>query len=144
MIDQEGLWSKKEEFWRNKQKGDFREKCFKRDFLTFFNKNIEMFSKNKSLIKTTSCSCWGSLQVQSNVLILVSSLAIVLAIFLKKRSSKKKSSLASMRTRALPSQLPVGLWQMIWAPRYLTIQLQVFVEAYDFKQVHMDVLLIPV
>ena len=40
-----------------------------------------------------------------------------------------------MRTRALPSQLPVGLWQMTWAPRYLMIPLQVPVEAYDFNQV---------
>ena len=34
--DHEGLWSKKEEFWRNKQNGDFRGKTFlKRDFLPF-------------------------------------------------------------------------------------------------------------
>ena len=77
----------------------------------------------------------GSLRVQSNVLILVSSLAIVLARFLKKSSSKKKSSLASMRTRALPSQLPVELWQMTWAPRCLMNPLQVPVEAYDFNHV---------
>ena len=34
--DHEGLWSKKEEFWRNKQNGDFPGKTFlKRDFLPF-------------------------------------------------------------------------------------------------------------
>ena len=35
--DHEGLWSKKEEFWRNKQNGDFLEKkmFLKRDFLPF-------------------------------------------------------------------------------------------------------------
>ena len=34
--DHEGLWSKKEEFWRNKQNGDFLGKPFcKRDFLPF-------------------------------------------------------------------------------------------------------------
>ena len=31
--DHEGLWSKKEEFWGNKQNGDFPGKCFKSDFL---------------------------------------------------------------------------------------------------------------
>ena len=34
--DQEGLWSEKEEFWGNKPNGDFQRKCFKRDFLSFF------------------------------------------------------------------------------------------------------------
>ena len=35
--DHEGSWSKKEEFWRNKQNGDFPGKTFlKRDFLFFF------------------------------------------------------------------------------------------------------------
>ena len=39
--DHEGLWSKKEEFWRNKQNGDFLGKTFlKRDFLPFFNKHL--------------------------------------------------------------------------------------------------------
>ena len=38
-------------------------------------------------------------------------------------------------TRTFSQQLPVGLWQMIWAPRYLMIPLQVPVEAYDFNQV---------
>ena len=45
--DHEGLWSKKkEEFWRNKQNGDFPGKTFlKRDFLPFstniyFRKNV--------------------------------------------------------------------------------------------------------
>ena len=35
--DHEGLWSKKEEFWRNKQNGDFPGKTFffKRGFLPF-------------------------------------------------------------------------------------------------------------
>ena len=33
---QEGLWSKKEEFWRNKQNGDFPGKTFlKKGFLPF-------------------------------------------------------------------------------------------------------------
>ena len=31
--DHEGLWPKKEEFWGNKQNGDFPGKCFKRDLL---------------------------------------------------------------------------------------------------------------
>ena len=38
--DHEGLWSKKEEFWGNKQNDDFLGKCFKRDFLSLFNKGI--------------------------------------------------------------------------------------------------------
>ena len=45
-----------------------------------------------------------------------------------------------MRTRALPSQLPVGLWQMTWAPRCLMIPLQVPAEAYDFNQVRIFLL----
>ncbi len=40
-----------------------------------------------------------------------------------------------MRTRALPSQLPVGLRRMTWAPRWLVIPLQVPVEAHDFNHV---------
>ena len=52
--------------------------------LTFFNKDIEMFS-NKVLLKTIKrvvhAHFGGSLRVQSNVLILVSSLAIVLTRF---------------------------------------------------------------
>ena len=52
----------------------------------------------------------SSLRVQFQiVLILVSSLAIVLARFWEKNRLKKKRSLTSMRARALPSQLPVGL-----------------------------------
>ena len=39
--DHEGLWSKKEEFWRNKQDGDFPGKpFFKKGPLTFFNKHL--------------------------------------------------------------------------------------------------------
>ena len=39
--DREGLWSKKEEFWRNKQIGDFpRKNVFKKGLLTFFNKHL--------------------------------------------------------------------------------------------------------
>ena len=39
--DHEGLWSKKEEFWRNKQNGDFPGKAFfKKGLLTFFNKHL--------------------------------------------------------------------------------------------------------
>ena len=36
--DHEGLWSKKEEFWRNKQNGEFPGKCFKKRLLTFLTK----------------------------------------------------------------------------------------------------------
>ena len=39
--DHEGLWSKKEEFWRNKRNGDFLGKKFlKKGLLTFFNKHL--------------------------------------------------------------------------------------------------------
>ena len=39
--DHEGLWSKKEEFWRNKHNGDSPGKRFlKRDFLPFSIKHI--------------------------------------------------------------------------------------------------------
>ena len=40
--DHEGLWSKKEEFWRNKQNGDFPGKTFffKKGLLTFFSKHL--------------------------------------------------------------------------------------------------------
>ena len=43
--------------------------------------------------------------------------------------------MTAMRLGRSPSQLAIGLWQMIWAPRYLMIPLQVSVEAYDFNQV---------
>ena len=64
-------------------------------------------------------------EYKPNVLTLASSLAIVLARFLMWNSSKKRSSLASLRTRALPSQLPVGIKRMTWAPRCLVTPLQV-------------------
>ena len=52
-IDHEGLWSKKEEFWGNKQNGDFPGKCFKRDFLSFFNKDIFREKVLKRLLTKT-------------------------------------------------------------------------------------------
>ena len=44
-----------------------------------------------------------------------------LSQILKKSSLKKETEITSMRTRALPSQLPVGLRRMTWAPRCLVI-----------------------
>ena len=44
-----------------------------------------------------------------------------LSQILKKSSLKKETEMTSMRTRALPSQLPVGLRRMTWAPRCLVI-----------------------
>ena len=41
-----------------------------------------------------------------------------------------------MRTRALPSQLPVGLRRMTWAPRCLVISAASTYEDYDFNQVN--------
>ena len=39
--DHEGSWLKKEEFWGNKQNGDFPGKTFKKKgLLTFFNKHL--------------------------------------------------------------------------------------------------------
>ena len=44
--------------------------------------------------------------------------------------------MTSMRTRALPSQLPVGLRRVTWAPRCLVIfRCKVPIEDYDFNQV---------
>ena len=60
--DHEGLWSKKEEFWGNKQNGDFRENVLKETYykdrfmgksskslLSFFNKDMEI--SKQSFIK---------------------------------------------------------------------------------------------
>ena len=44
-----------------------------------------------------------------------------LSQILKKSSLKKEMETTSMRTRALPSQLPVGLRRTTWAPRCLVI-----------------------
>ena len=44
-----------------------------------------------------------------------------LSQILKKSSLKKETEMTSMRARALPSQLPVGLRRMTWAPCCLVI-----------------------
>ena len=44
-----------------------------------------------------------------------------LSQILKESDLKKEMETTSMRTRALPSQLPVGLRRMTWAPRCLVI-----------------------
>ena len=43
--DHEGLWSKKEEFWRNKQNGDFPGKPFLKGNFLPFSTNISFREK---------------------------------------------------------------------------------------------------
>ena len=48
--DHEGLWSKKEEFWRNKPNGDFQENVYKRDLLPF---STTMYVREQVLKETS-------------------------------------------------------------------------------------------
>ena len=50
MNDHEELWSKKEEFWRNKPMVIFRENIYKRDFLPFSTK---MYFRERVLNETS-------------------------------------------------------------------------------------------
>ena len=60
-------------------------------------------------MKTSAYSCWGSLRVHSNVLILVSSLAIVLARLREGALRRAGVWRLLCELRISTSQLPVGL-----------------------------------